>query len=419
MSKQIDLVARARDLRTAANSRHVRSNKSIDELIRAQDPYRSWPSYWRIIDALRSSSGLLGARQFRNGKCLARAIVRGCMQLAGRSNRWYREPEFWAPAPESIHSAHLTWCDFVSHLFDAYPAPGFLALVWLNEYQLSWERDFHIHIGLGRSPRNFEVPHIGRLPKSIVSHFMAAPRDAGVVGAIRWAQVMAAGGDRKLARLIMHRIPLSEDEGWEECWRSVIRFLVRHQPVSKEETVAIIEFVRSQRFQPARQTVGIWMSAVPVDKSLNLDGWTLRRLRRHMVNWRDAFPIPSDLKMKGWYPSRYRPFEKRIDGLTWRIVELCSNYALRREGERMQHCVGQYARYCRKGECSIWSIRCSPVENRIRSILTVDVDPKANRIVEAKGKANGPPSRFATGLLREWAKQEGIDGGGYIQDSAG
>ena len=85
----------------------------------------------------------------------------------------------------------------------------------------------------------------------------------------------------------------------------------------------------------------------------------------------------------------------------------------------MQRCVGQYARYCRRGESSIWSIRCSPVENRIRSILTIDVDPNANRIVEANGKANGPPSRFAIKLLREWAKQEGIDGGGCIPAGSG
>ena len=169
-----------------------------------------------------------------------------------------------------------------------------------------------------------------------------------------------------------------------------------------------MEFVHSQRFKPARQTVGIWMSAEPVDKSLNLDGWTLRKLRRHMVKWRDAYPTPADLKIKGWYPSRYRPFEKRIDGLTWRIVELCTNFALRREGERMQHCVGQYSSVCRRGKSSIWSIRSSPDEKRIRSILTIDVDPGSNRIVAAKGKANGPPSRFATGLLREWAKREGI-----------
>ena len=246
------------------------------------------------------------------------------MQLAGRSNRWHREPEFWAPTVDPIHSAHLTWCDFVSHLFDAYPAPGFFAPVWLKEHQLPWERDFHIHIGLGRSPRKFEVPHIGRLSKSVASQFLRAPRDAGVVGAIRWAQVKAAGGDRNLARLLMHRVPLSVEEGWEECWRSVFGFLVRHQPVSNDEAIAIMEFVHSQRFKPARQTVGIWMSAEPVDKSLNLDGWTLRKLRRHMVKWRDAYPTPADLKIKGWYPSRYRPFEKRIDGLTWRIVELLS-----------------------------------------------------------------------------------------------
>lgn len=329
-----------------------------------------------------------------------------CSRLAIYASHWVRMPECWSP-PAST-SAHVVWCDFVAHLLHQYPAPSFFAPMWLEPFQETWQRDLHFHIGQGKSIRRFDIPDVGKVSKTVARWFMQAPAHAEVPQAIRWAQARAAGADEKLASILMHHLHRCSKDNWEKNCVWLIEFMILNQPISEHEMESIITFVLEQRFKPARQTVGAWMGNDPVDKNLNVRRRSLRRMRRHIAHWREAFPAPVVTNQLGWHPTSYCPLVETHDNLTWILSELCTPRQLRLEGRRMKHCVGTYVDYCRRGECSIWTLRCLTDDDRLRSVMTVDVQPKDDRILDAKGKANSEPTEFAMGMLGRWAAREGL-----------
>ncbi len=46
----------------------------------------------------------------------------------------------------------------VSHLFDEFPVPTFMAPVWACAADKPWEIDMYLHLAAGRSVRQFELP---------------------------------------------------------------------------------------------------------------------------------------------------------------------------------------------------------------------------------------------------------------------
>lgn len=397
-SKSLNRCARAH------RTQKFHARQGIDEAIRAYDPSGKWLAYWRLVHTLREQSDLLSPRRARHPDL--HRIALGCKRLATDGWRWTRMPESWQPSES--RSLHVQWCEFVGHLLHEFDSPAFFAPSWLKTYQECWERELHFHIGSGKSIRQFELPSIGKVTKSVARWFMQAPVHAEVAQAIRWAQARAAGADEKLAAFLMTELPISPEDGWEENADSLIAFLIRNQPICSDEMMEIVRFVVEQRFKPARQTVGAWMGSEPVDRELDVRRWSLRRLRRHMAHWREAFPVPSVANQLGWYPSQYKPLTLQYDDETWTITELCTPRELRMEGRMMRHCVATYERFCRKGECAIWSLRRKLDDHRVRSVVTIDVDPNKDRILDAKGKANTRPSDVELAILGAWAKREGL-----------
>lgn len=67
------------------------------------------------------------------------------------------------------------------------------------------------------------------------------------------------------------------------------------------------------------------------------------------------------------------------------VVQLTTPESLRREGDRMNHCVAIYDDAVRLGECEVYSVR----DEAGASQATIEVDPAGN-VIQVKGRANGP-----------------------------
>jgi hypothetical protein len=89
------------------------------------------------------------------------------------------------------------------------------------------------------------------------------------------------------------------------------------------------------------------------------------------------------------------------------MMELNNSAQLREEGVALHHCVGSYAHLCHHGNSSIWSLRVWQGE-KIRSVLTVEVDPKRRAVIQARGKANRSASGKSLQVLHHWAAREGL-----------
>ena len=389
------------------------SKQLVDQVVRRHAP-RDYTriDYWRLIDALRRESVLLRAAAIRPSGPDVAKVAKACARLAQFSRWWVHVPESWFPERHS--SRHQAWCDFVGHLLDRYSTPQCFATLWLSANPSPWELDLHYHLGQGKSIRSFALPYgMKRLSKSEARYFMQAPSDMGVDGAIRWAQIRAKGGDKRLARFLGSRLAVSGADGWEEFVAGAILFFTRAfrksdtWSIDEHELQRFLVFAYEQRYEPSRKTVGPWMNDEPVDKQFTLADWTVRRLRRHMIDWRDAYPTQVQ-NIACWLPSRYRAFEATTSGSVYRIAELCTNRDLKNEGVSMRHCVLTYTSNCLAGRSSIWSLRRVSQGNHMRRLATIEVNPQRNAIIQVKAKANKPPNSQSIELICQWAEREGL-----------
>jgi hypothetical protein len=87
------------------------------------------------------------------------------------------------------------------------------------------------------------------------------------------------------------------------------------------------------------------------------------------------------------------------------MMELTDSAQLRKEGAALHHCVASYADRCRRGHSSIWSLRLWQGE-KVRYVLTVEIDPRTRAVVQARGRANRAASGKPLRLLRDWAVRE-------------
>jgi len=395
----------------SSRNRKPRAKRQLDQLIRSFAPAISTAHqpFWRLITAIRSSSRLLVPvpnRGHYDPSDIER-IVRACARMAKHRKAWRRQPEQWT-APDA--NPFVQFRSLVSHLFDEYTVPRFMASVWLDDYVKPWWLALYLHLAAGRSLRQFRSPVSIPVTRRAAALFMQAPDDLRPIEAIRWAQIRSLGGDDRLARLLLSRTLLAGPTEHEPFWESVIRFLVANTPIPADVVVAVVSFIHQQRFQPAETVWGRGAGEQSVQPDFSLQGRTLMSLRRHMANWRtELLPrFPQVISsMPSWTPSPIRPFRCETGDTLWTIDELLTDRELRIEGSIMQHCVATYISDCARRATSIWSMKMQQGERRRRA-LTIEVLPNSRIVWQAKGKKNSDPSEFAGEILRRWADQEGL-----------
>lgn len=112
-----------------------------------------------------------------------------------------------------------------------------------------------------------------------------------------------------------------------------------------------------------------------------------------------------------WGASSIGEFEQKQEDkqlgetLTWSIKELLSNHELGAEGREMGHCVYTYAKSCRNGSTSIWSLGLEDGKGHRHRILTIAVDPRSRTITQIRGRYNAlPNSKNKKNLERSYQK---------------
>ena len=73
----------------------------------------------------------------------------------------------------------------------------------------------------------------------------------------------------------------------------------------------------------------------------------------------------------------------------------------------MRHCVASYARTCARGAAAIYSLKLDSGSGFDRR-LTIEVDARSKRIVQARGRYNAMPQPLDERYLRNWAAATGL-----------
>jgi hypothetical protein len=333
--------------------------------------------------------------------------------IATHGHAWLRPLDEWKNV--SNNPRRQFW-SLVRHLLARYPVPEFFDSAW---FRRSRTQNWFLHAGQGRSIRTAERLFFP-MTKREAHEFMLAPDDYTIEHALRWAQMRAFNGNRRMVDALCGT-RLGSQFVHNDFWVSVIRFFVRNPFLDTVHYGPIIDYIHSQKFE--RQEVfvrpGVVEQQPPPHPGFTMHGRTPESLLRQVNAWHGQLGREQRFGPAQWKSSG-------IDGLSlieghersrnmrrWTIVELLNRDALIDEGRAMRHCIATYARSCASGRSSVWSMQHENAEGRER-VLTIEVRPSSRMVMEARGRFNAAPTPQAMRILRHWTERAGLSLPAYV-----
>jgi len=348
--------------------------------------------------------------------------LEGLVRLHERRAQWIRDPLEWRP---TSHNTGRQFSSLTRHLLARFDVPAFLDAAWLRgDKGSSSFRNWFVHVGRGLNIRTAKTPY--PLTKMIAHHFMNAPRDISIEGALMLADIKALGGGQRLADALMgtrlgQRI--ERDPERRAFWLSVYRFFIANPMLDLRHAGPIVDFLDFHKFESHEVMVGPGQIEVrpPPQPNLTMTRRTPESLLREVEAWHGALRIARANDKRYWKPSgisgltvRTGPRDRPEQHIYWTFRELLSGQELIENGRRLRHCVASYAESCVRGYCSIWSLdRRQGDADRSESVLTIEVNSDS-MLMQARGLQNRLSSDQEKSLLETWMQRSGLKAGRYL-----
>ena len=337
--------------------------------------------------------------------------ILGLQNLSAHCNDFIRPVQTWKPIGQS---RRRIFASLAHHLLAEYPVQFFMNSVWLRPMDDCNRnlQDWYIKISRGHSIRRLQIPV--HMTKRMEHIFLQTPDHFSMEEAVRNAQVLGLGGTKKLAMAVL-ATRLGRNPENETFWETVLHFFINARELSPDDVNPIVDFLYHTKF--ARREVhtddGV-MSIEPPQPDFSVKGRTFRSIMRLVESWHQALAVDQNDATFTWRKSKINEFlyleeihhphhAKRI----WRITELLSGAELAAEGKAMKHCVRSYARSCFHGKTTIWSMK-REVNQNLRRMLTIEVNPFSRKILQARGKCNSRPDKKSFMAMKKWMQREGL-----------
>jgi hypothetical protein len=379
--------------------------------------YRSFSSrparaatFGELLQAARDRSPFLARPEVRDGRHLQVDALRN---LVGFRREFLRPVSTW---PGANGSVLCVVASLARHLLARYDVPKFLASAWFGGDGPTEEarRHWYVEHSRGRRFRDLALPM--EMTRRMEHLFLSSPDHLSVPRAMRRAELITLGASRELADAVL-ATRLGEHLSHGRFWRSFLRLLVRESAALELSTVApMVDFLQAIRHEWVEGETDDGPALLPPPQpGFSLKGRTLASLLRRVHEWHRSLDRVTGVNLR-WEPSRERPMicddppvREGLPPVRWEFVELTCSHDLRREGRALQHCVSIYDWMCRRGRSRIWSLRRQGSRGRVRSVVTIEIDPWRRWIVQARGLRNRPVSGRPLGLLRAWARRENLE----------
>jgi len=265
----------------------------------------------------------------------------------------------------------------------------------------------------GESFRSLDLPFL--MTRKMEHIFLASQDHLAFEPALRRAELIALDLPTDFVRAILST-RLATDLRNGEFWRTIWTFLVNHaSDIDPSQIAPMIDYIQAIRHDPIRiETQGGVTEVAPPQPDFSIKGRTVPSMLRLIEKWHRGLGGAYIASGFSWTRSSFKPWlieeprrEEEEMPRRWHMVELTNSAQLREEGIALQHCVSSYAHRCYRGNSSIWSLRMWRSE-KVRPVLTVEVDPTKRAVIQARGMANRSASGKPRRLLREWAMREGL-----------
>ena len=348
----------------------------------------------RLLDAPVVDGHHPGVEALVNLSRFRRAHVRA---VAG----WPGTSASWRPAV----------CSLAQHLIGKYSVPAFLAASWYatDDPYAERKREWFVGHARGASFRSLDLPI--EMTRKMEHIFLASRDHLTIEHAMRRAELLVLGASDELVKAVLTtRSAMDLDNGG--FWRTVWMFLIANaSAIDHVQIGPMIEFVQAIRHQRvAVETAAGIVLRDPPQPSFSMKGRTVQSMLRLMQDWHRSLGLANGGLT--WAPSPLQPMMTEEPGhdpsappSIWQMMELTNGAQLRTEGTALHHCVASYADRCWRGASRIWALRVHRGD-KVRHVLTVEVDMKRRAVVQARGWGNRAPSGKPLRLLQDWTARE-------------
>lgn len=313
--------------------------------------------------------------------------------------------------PGTSASWRCAVCSLAQHLIARYAVPAFLAAAWYatDDAYAEKKREWFVAHARGASFRSLDLPI--QMTRKMEHIFLTSRDHLAIEYAMRRAELLALGAPDELVRAVL-ATRSATDLGNGRFWRTVWMFLIANgRAIDAAQVGPMIDFVQAIRHERvAVETPDGIVMRDPPQPTFSMKGRTPQSMLRLMQEWHRSLGLANGGLT--WAPSRLEPLlieepsqDPSAPPTLWQLMELTNGAQLRTEGTALHHCVASYAERCWRGASRIWSLRVHRGE-KVRHVLTVEVDMKRRLVVQARGWGNRAPSGKPLRLLQDWAVRE-------------
>lgn len=331
-------------------------------------------------------------------------ILEALACVAKEHSFFIRTIEDWKPKGRS---SEKLFADLVRHLFVKYDTPSCMTSLWFDsENKLA--RSWFIDVGQGKNASKLNhFPTV--LTKKEAHHFTKAPAKFTFIAAIRYGQAKTVGATMSFVNNLVKTDLGKYLYPKEPFWKEVIAFLVRNNPTATAHQLDIVvEYIWNQKFAKlwGQNEKGQVVRKNPVEPNFELKGKTWDSLWRKAFEWFEVVGFVRQAAQEWGHFMMENNYIKAKTGQCFMFQQLLTKQELFEEGKNMNHCVGSYVSECKNSTSVIFSMQ--NVLSRGKSLVTVEVNPKTRKIVQANRRFNYSPSDFEKEIIREWAKQNDL-----------
>jgi hypothetical protein len=296
------------------------------------------------------------------------------------------------------------------HLVGKYEVPLFLASSWYSTQAAGDKmRSWFVAHARGASFRSLDLPIV--MTRKMEHIFLASQDHLAIEHAMRRAELLALGAPAEVVQAVLST-RLATDLRHATFWRTVWLFLIANAGIiDPAEIGPMIDFIENIRHdRVAVETPDGVVELDPPQPTFSIKGRTVQSMQRLMRDWHRSLGVGRG--GLAWTPSPFKPMlleEPSEDASApprrWQLMELTNSAHLRAEGAALHHCVASYDHQCSRGLSRIWSLRLRRGE-KVRHVMTIEMDPKRRAVVQARGWANRKASGKPLRLLQDWADRE-------------
>jgi hypothetical protein len=310
----------------------------------------------------------------------------------------FRCVEDWKPKGKGYQALLVS---LANHLFAVYSVPSFIWSIFWDEPNLMLSK---LVTKVAGGASLYSLTANGRFPVPLTKKqchaLLKMPAKFSFIEAVRYVQVMAAGGDLTFFEqwIKSQHVRTIQSLPLEQFWSQVLVWLGQQQELQPKMVLRLIDYIAFLRSNHG---------------NFSLKGRTLPNLLFSMQEWQrlerlQKLAMGLNLPESGLMSSRWESLvldkrTKQVVKKHWTVSEILSEERLLNEGRTMKHCVYSYRKNIHKGRCSIWSVSCNK-----QPLLTLEVNNSYKQIVQVKGKNNREPLSTELPVIKVWAELNGL-----------